>query len=163
MTGDLLPMAGMGAITSVLAPGLLLATRGRPLWRRLSLPAAVVLPVFVLLHGTITVGMCMLSTGMVTDAVLHLLLLAGAVAFWLPVLGEASTLGPAGRSVYLFLAAPTLDLAGVLVVATGNTAGGLAMIVAMLPIGIAAVLICWRWIVAEELAVRAAERMEPAG
>jgi hypothetical protein len=54
--------------------------------------------------------------------------------------------------VYLFLAGPLLDLAGVWLVARGDRAGGLAMVVGMLPIGVAALVVTWRWVVGEEKA-----------
>jgi len=82
-------------------------------------------------------------------------LLGCAAVFWHPVVGSTGRLDAIGRSVYLFLAAPSLDLAAVVVVAQGDSAGGLAMIVAMLPIGLAAVAYMWRWLVTEEAAARA--------
>jgi hypothetical protein len=156
------PMAGMGLITSVLAPALVLATRAWPrcsgLTRPLSWPAPVALIGFVLLHGAITIGLDVHPVSTAASIAAHLLLLIGAVAFWLPVLGDARNRLDAGAgTIYLFLGAPALDLAGVAVVAWGDDAGGLAMIVAMLPIGLTALALAWRWISGEETAARAAD------
>ncbi|MCF6524532.1 hypothetical protein HOY81_15755 [Streptomyces sp. JJ36] len=82
---------------------------------------------------------------------LEAVLLAGGVLFWLPVLAHSRhRLGGAGRCLYLFLAAPSLDLPAVVLIAHGHSWGGLAMIIAMLPLGAAALLATWRWITAEE-------------
>jgi hypothetical protein len=48
---------------------------------------------------------------------------------------------------------PAMDLAGVFVVLHGDAAGGLAMIVAMLPVGCAAVATTWHWLVTEQPAM----------
>ncbi len=150
MIGPVLHMAAMGAVTSVLAPAIVLAVRPRRSLRILSLPPGVTLVGFVLLHG----GVVLADEDRLDPigVALHLMLVVGAVAFWLPVLAGPRRLDPAGRAVYLFLAAPSLDLAAVADVARGDSAGGLAMIVAMLPIGIAAVACTWRWISDEQRA-----------
>jgi cytochrome c oxidase assembly factor CtaG len=148
-------MAEMGLLTSVLAPAIVLATRRRWSWKTLTRSPALVLPLFVLLHAAITIGMDETDPRPALHLLLHAALLAGAVVFWLPVLGPRSRLGTAARCVYLFLAAPALDLAAVVVVARGDSVGGLAMIVAMLPIGFTAVVMIWRWMQAEERDVRA--------
>jgi cytochrome c oxidase assembly factor CtaG len=84
-----------------------------------------------------------------TDAAFHLGLLIVSLWFWLPVIGPRP-LTEAAQCVYLFLAMPTMDLAGVYVVLHGDAGGGLAMIVAMLPVGVVAVVRTWQWIVREE-------------
>lgn len=154
------PMVVMGVLTSVAAPGLVLLLRR---WQRchvlvqpLSWPAPVALVAYVLLHGVITVGLDAHPLGTAASVTAHLALLLGAIAFWLPVLGP-DHLDPAARAVYLFVGAPALDLAGVMVVARGNTAGGLAMIIAMLPVSLAAVVLAWQWISHEEAVARRAE------
>lgn len=152
---DLLPMAGMGLITAVLAPSLLLLTRHHRVWRPLSYPASIALPFFVLLHGTITIGSDLVMPDTAERIGLAVLLLTGAIVFWLPVLGTARRLDDFGRCVYLYLGAPSLDLAGVIIVARGDSGGGLAMIVAMLPIGLAAVILTWRALHTEETAEQA--------
>ncbi|MTD57002.1 hypothetical protein GKO32_23945 [Amycolatopsis sp. RM579] len=81
---------------------------------------------------------------------LHGVLLAGAIVFWLPVLVPRKGFPEPARGVYLFLAAPSLDLAAVYLVIAGHEAGGLAMIVGMMPLCLAAVGVAWRWIVREE-------------
>ncbi|WP_329244850.1 hypothetical protein OG417_48555 [Actinoallomurus sp. NBC_01490] len=50
-------------------------------------------------------------------------LLLAAIGFWLPVLGERHRLSDPGRTVYLFLAAPALDLPGVWVITHRHAAG----------------------------------------
>lgn len=113
------------------------------------LPAGIALPGFVLLHGGITY----LLTRHPTPAgwlLLHVPLLVGAVVYWLPVLGTARRLADPLRVLYLFLSAPALDLAGVMVVILGDGAGGLAMIAGMLPAGGIAVLVTWQWITRED-------------
>lgn len=160
MTSGVLPMALAGLATSGLAPALLLITgRGRSGWDwdRLALPAVLTLPLFAVLHAATMILMAGQDLPAPVELPLHALLLLGAIVFWLPVLGTRRRLPDPGRTVYLFLAAPTLDLAGVWIIARGDTAGGLAMIVAMLPIGLAAIGVTWRWIVREERLRRQAE------
>lgn len=141
-------MAAMGLLTSVVAPGVVLLTRDRIGWHALTPPAWLILPVFVLLHGVVTVSMVVRAWPIADDMAMHSLLFAGAIGFWLPVLTDR--ISPAGRCLYLFIAAPALDLAAVYAVVFGDPSGGLAMIVAMLPIGLVAVAITWRWVVEEE-------------
>lgn len=148
-TGQIVHMAAMGALTSLVAPAILLASRGLALWRKVPAPPALILPGFVLLHGAVTVAPELWLLPSLVDGLLHVVLLAGAVVFWLPIVGPRSA-GAAARSVYLFLAGPSLDLAAVYLIIRGNEPGGLAMIVAMLPIGLAAVAVTWRWIAEEE-------------
>jgi hypothetical protein len=88
-------------------------------------------------------------------------LIAISLVFWLPVIGRSRRLSDAGQTVYLFLAMPAMDLAGVFVVLHGDATGGLAMIVAMLPVGGAAVLLTWRWMLAEAVAAEVVELERP--
>jgi cytochrome c oxidase assembly factor CtaG len=157
MTGEIVHMASMGLLTSVVAPGIVLATRGSARWRRVPAPPMLVLPLFLILHAAVTVLMGMRDLPDLADLCLHAVLLVGAVVFWLPVLVPAPGFPEAGRGVYLFLAAPSLDLAGVYLVIIGQEPGGLAMIVGMLPLCLAAVVVTWRWIAREE---RLAARQE---
>jgi cytochrome c oxidase assembly factor CtaG len=146
-----LHMAMMGLLVSVLAPALLvLLRRAFPQLDRATVPAAVALPGFVTLHAAVTVYA---GRGMVPpllDTAAHLVLLVGAMLFWAPILGIRRRLPDAGRMLYLYVALPLLDLAGVWLVAAGDNAGGLSMIVGMLPMGAAAVVITWNWISREE-------------
>lgn len=140
-------MAAMGALIAVVAPAVVLSTRRRLRWERVPAPPVLVLPVFVALHAAVTVaGHHWHHAGGVLAV--HAVLFAGAVWFWLPVLvgGRPGAL----RSVYLFLAAPSLDLVAVYLVIAGDSAGGIAMIVSMLPMGLAAVGVTWQWITSEE-------------
>lgn len=159
-------MAGMGLLVAVAAPAVtILLARFAPGADRWAVPAWAALPGFVLLHAAVTVWPDhrdhMPMGPSPHDAVPALVLLAGAVAFWAPVLGVRRRLPDAGRTLYLFTAMPLLDLAGVYRVASGDQAGGLSMIVGMLPMGLAMVVITWNWIGSEER--RAALAETPAG
>ncbi|WP_018386295.1 hypothetical protein [Wenjunlia vitaminophila] len=79
------------------------------------------------------------------------------------MLGPARRLSDPGRCVYLFSAAPALDLPALGLVAAGHDAGGLTMIVSMLPVGGAALAVTWRWITAEERRERALARNPAVG
>ena len=151
MTEHPLHMAMMGLLVSVVAPALLvLLSRVLPQLDRATVPAAVALPGFITLHAAVTVYT---GRGMVPpllDTATHLALLAGAMLFWAPILGIRRRLPDAGRMLYLYVALPLLDLAGVWLVAVGDSPGGLSMIVGMLPMGAAAVVITWNWISREE-------------
>jgi hypothetical protein len=163
MPGELVHMAGMGLLTSVLAPAVTVGIRARPWAARATLPAWLTLPAFVLLHGAITIVMGVHEPSPPAHLALDALLLAAAVAFWLPVLGPPERrLDDLGGCVYLFLAAPALDLPAVILIARGESVGGLAMIVAMLPIGVAAVALTWRLLVTEEAAARRADELDLA-
>lgn len=152
MTGDVLHMAAMGVESSVLAPLLVLAGRRGRAWRRIVVPAGIALPLFLVAHLAITSVMAVREFPYAVDALLHTALLVAAMAFWLPVLGGRSRLSEPAKMACLYLAMPVMDLAGVFVVIHGDGTGGLAMIVAMLPVGVVAVARTWRWIVAEEAA-----------
>lgn len=149
MPHDVGEMALMGLQTSVVAPALILATQRWGGWRRLTWPPAIALPLFLLAHVALTVWMAMSTPTVVEDAGFQVGLFAVSILFWLPVIGPARSLSDAGRMIYLFLAMPAMDLAGVFVVLHGDASGGLAMIVAMLPVGIAAVALTWRWVATE--------------
>ncbi|GLY63946.1 hypothetical protein [Amycolatopsis taiwanensis] len=153
--GEVAHMAGMGLMTSVVAPGLVLVGRRFVPWRRLPAPPVLVLPLFLALHSTLTVAMGRTDFPVPADLALHTLLLAAAVWFWLPVLQPRPGRPEAVRAVYLFLAGPSLDLAAVYLIIAGEERAGLAMIIGMLPLGLAAVVVMWRWIVRED---RLAER-----
>jgi cytochrome c oxidase assembly factor CtaG len=168
--GSVLGMLVMGLLTSVVAPLLVVAGRRRPggesplerlrghdaavLHRRPGLAVPVLLG-FAVVHTAVVLT----PAETVTTAVgLHALLLAAGVVLWLPVLGRGtSRLPEAGRCAYLFLACPLLDLAGLALVVRGDEPEGIAMIVGMLPIPLAAVVLTWRWIAGEEREARAAD------
>jgi cytochrome c oxidase assembly factor CtaG len=77
----------------------------------------------------------------------HLAFLAIGVWFWAPVLGGA--LGDPGRSLYLFTAAPAVDLVGVALMVRGDVGAGVAMLAGTLPIVVAAGIVTWRWLARE--------------
>lgn len=134
-----------GAVTGVLAPGILLLTRNRTGWQRLAPPAAIAGPAFVLLHGAITISL-LAGFGWPAWLGLHVALLAGSLVYWLVL----RRLDGAGQFLYLFLTSPLLDLAGVIIVALGQPTYGIAMIVGMLPLNAVAVFVAWRWLTEEE-------------
>jgi hypothetical protein len=151
-------MVVTGLSVSVLVPGAIRATRAHALWRRLSLPAAAGLPLFLLLHAAVTLA----HAGQVHPpgpAVCWEAAVVGAsVWFWLPVVGTRRRLSDPGRCLYLYLSMPLLDLPAVGLIAAGDGAAGLVMVVSMLPVGLAALAVTWRWIHAEEAEQRRAER-----
>lgn len=154
-------MAWSGFTVAVLVPAVVAATRRSPFWRLVALPAGVALPLFVVVHAVASLGGFVAPLGAVGRGVLEAVLLCAAFVFWLPVLGTSRRLGEAGRCVYLFLAAPLLDLPAVGMIAAGHGAGGLAMIVSMLPMGVLAMGVTWRWVVDEERAQE--EGLPPRG
>jgi hypothetical protein len=158
---EMVHMAGMGLLTSVVAPALAVLARRVARVAGLARLGWWMLPPFVAVHAVVTLLMGASEPPLLIHSALDLLLLGGAVCFWLPVLGPPSArLDDLSRCIYLLLAAMSLDLPAVVLVARGSPAGGLAMIVAMLPIGLAAVALFWQAAVAEEAAVRRAEGSE---
>ena len=138
-------MAAMGLIVGVVAPALLRGlVRLTPRIDRFAPPAVVTLSGFVVLHAAVTLS------GAEAVALAPPALLLGALIFWTPVFGVHRRLSDGGRVLYLYLAMPMLDLAGVWMVAAGDSAGGLAMIAGMLPMAATTVVITWRWITAED-------------
>jgi hypothetical protein len=149
---DIVEMAIMGLDTSVLAPMIILAFGSWHGWRVLGWPPVLALPAFLIAHLGVTVWMAVTMPSWFADLVVQALLIGISFVFWLPVLGRHRSLSDGGRTIYLFLAMPSMDLAGVFVVLHGDSGGGLAMIVAMLPVGVVAVLLTWRWMLAESAA-----------
>jgi putative membrane protein len=86
-----------------------------------------------------------------------------AVLFWLPVVGRNPMPRPlrgAERALYLFCAAPAVDLAAAMLIARGEQAAGAVMLAGMLPIALAAVASTWAWLRRDE---RVAARREAYG
>jgi hypothetical protein len=160
-SSDAAEMAVMGLDTSVLAPAIILLSRSWRGWRVLAWPATLALPAFVIAHAAVTVWMTVTMPPWSADLAFQALLIAISFVFWLPVIGRSRRLSDGGQMVYLFLAMPAMDLAGVFVVLHGDATGGLAMIVAMLPVGGAAVLLTWRWMLAEAVAAEVVELERP--
>ncbi|RCW46093.1 hypothetical protein DFQ14_102395 [Halopolyspora algeriensis] len=160
MTAHMAHMAMMGLLVSVAAPVLLLVlTRLAPRSDRWTVPAAVALPGFVVLHAAVTVA-GHLGVPPPWDSAARITMLVGAMLFWAPVLGVRHRLPDTGRTLYLYTAMPLLDLAGVWLVIVGDSTGGLSMIVGMLPLGMSAVVVTWNWIHREERRVAADEPVE---
>lgn len=149
--GSVTAMAWSALLVAVVVPAAVRCLRRSPLWERISVPAGVALPLLVLTHAWAVlgdlVGLAPPGGARVTEPVL----LGAAVLFWLPAVARTRhRLDDPGRCLYLFLAAPLLDLPAVAVVAAGRTAAGLAMIVGMLPLGVAAAAVTWSWVNREE-------------
>jgi cytochrome c oxidase assembly factor CtaG len=90
----------------------------------------------------------------------HLAFLAVGVWFWVPVLGAG--LGDPGRSLYLFLAAPAVDLVGAALMVRGDEAAGVAMLAGSLPIVFAAIAVTWQWLAREDREAALLERTHGA-
>jgi cytochrome c oxidase assembly factor CtaG len=151
-------------ITGLLAPLLALAWGrvggptpvGRPLWAW----AAFVIVQWVF-HLT---PLLEASRGTpMLHAAEHLAFLVVGVWFWLPVLGASDRrLGDPERALYLFLAAPAVDLVGVALMVRGDGAAGVAMLAGTLPIVAAAGITTWRWLAGEQRHATAMERTHGA-
>ncbi|MEW2288668.1 hypothetical protein [Streptomyces sp. NPDC047841] len=144
-------MAWSAVLVAAAVPAAVRCLRNSPLWERISVPAGVALPLLVLTHAWAVlgdpVGLAPPGGAGVTAPVL----LATAVLFWLPAVARTRhRLDDPGRCLYLFLAAPLLDLPAVGMVAAGHTAAGLGMVVGMLPVGVAAAAVTWSWVNREE-------------
>ncbi|MBO0728027.1 MAG: hypothetical protein J2P57_02135 [Acidimicrobiaceae bacterium] len=140
----------MGLTTSVGAPAMVVSVRRREPWRRIRVPAALAAGMFVPLHAVVTIAMSAGVGGPKAVTGWWLLLATGAAMFWWPVLSPRSQLSWAGRSAYLFLVPMSLDAAAIYPISTGDRAGGIAMILGMLPLGLAAMAVTWRWMRLEE-------------
>jgi cytochrome c oxidase assembly factor CtaG len=103
------------------------------------------------------------SASPLAHALEHAALFWTAVLFWLPVLGRNPVPRPlrgAERALYLFCAAPAVDLAAAMLIARGEEAAGAVMLAGMLPIALAAVASTWAWLRRDE---RVAARREAYG
>jgi cytochrome c oxidase assembly factor CtaG len=90
----------------------------------------------------------------------HVAFFAVGVWFWAPVLGGG--IGDPGRSLYLFLAAPAVDLVGAALMARGDEAAGVAMLAGSFPIVVAAVAVTWQWLTREQRQTTLRERTHGA-
>lgn len=152
-------IAWSGFALTVLVPGVVGVTCGCRLWERVSLPPGLALPLLVLLHAWVMLGRAAGLTPAVSPFLTETVLLAAAVPFWVPVVARTRhRLGEAGRCLYLYLAAPLLDLPALGVIAAGHSAEGIAMIVTMLPLSITAAVLTWTWVNREERLASAADR-----
>ncbi|CAL9626559.1 MULTISPECIES: hypothetical protein [unclassified Streptomyces] len=144
-------MAWSGFTLTALVPGVVGVTRDSPVWERMSLPPGLALPLLVLLHAWVMLGETTGLTPAVSPFLAEAVLLVAGVLFWVPVVARTRhRLGDTGRCLYLFLAAPLLDLPALGVIAAGHSAEGIAMIVGMLPLSLAAAVLTWTWVNREE-------------
>jgi cytochrome c oxidase assembly factor CtaG len=145
-------MAGYALVTCLGAPLLALAFPIGPAHPRAIVAAAIAWIGLVALTWTLHAP-ALLAAGRtpILGALFHLLLLAAAVAFWLPPLGRGSLQLPAGlRPLYLAAAMPALDGIAILYMAGGRPAAGAAMLAGSTPLAIAAALVAWQAVRAEE-------------
>lgn len=144
--------ATMGVAMAIVAPLLALYFSGRigVIVRALSRHPALVLAALVGDHAALMAAMTGAWSPAWLTGLLRILLIVLAVAFWLPVVDRANGLSDAARVVYLFVAGPLLDLPALYLIAAGRTEAGLAMIVTMLPIPLAAVAAMYAWMRREE-------------
>jgi cytochrome c oxidase assembly factor CtaG len=91
----------------------------------------------------------------------HLAFLAIGVWFWFPVLGVTRLADPE-RALYLFLAAPAVDLVAVALMVRGDGDAGVAMLAGTLPIAAAAGVVTWQWLAREQRQATAMERARGA-
>lgn len=136
-----------GAVTGIVAPLAVLASRGR--LDRFGLPPALSAAGFVLVHAAITASL-LFDPPPPAWVVEHLVLLSAAVVFWLPILSRTRRLSGDVVLVYGLASSPLLDLAAVAVIGFGRPDYGLAMLSGMLPLNAAVVGVVWRWMRAEE-------------
>jgi hypothetical protein len=140
-----------GLVLAVVLPAVVWSLGRSSRWERVSLHPGIALPLLLLAHAWAVLGDLVPAVPTGGPWVTEPVLIAAGVLFWIPV--QAHTrhrLGDVGRCLYLFLAAPLLDLPAVGVIAAGHSAGGLTMIVAMLPIGVLAAALTWEWVNREE-------------
>lgn len=149
-------LGAMGLLISFVVPMIMLGSRRRVGWDRAAVPAAVAAPVLVGTHALYTALVIVQPPALITLAV-DVALLGAAVLFWLPVIGMRRRCTGPGLFVYLFLTLPFLDVAAVYLVSRGHVGGGLAMLVGMLPLALAAIGVVLRWLLNEE---RQAQRDE---
>jgi hypothetical protein len=140
----------MGLSVSVLAADVALMWPRLPHARAARRPALPVLALLVLHLAMMAAMSGMWCPGWLIFAACGAIFAAGVV-FWLPVLGAEPRLGPAARTLYLFLAGPALDLPALVLIAQGGSVAGIAMVVTMLPIPLAGVASFYLWMRAEEL------------
>jgi len=142
----------MGLVMAVIAPLLALYFSGHvaKIGRVLARHPALVLIAFVFDHAALMAAMTGDWSPAWLTGLLRISLVVIAVAFWLPVVDRVNGLGDAARVVYLFIAGPLLDLPALYLIASGRSAAGIAMIVTMLPIPLAAVAAVYSWMRREE-------------
>lgn len=151
-------------LSGVVAPAIVLA------WGALGLPALRVRHPLAAWGAFIAAQWVFHLTPLLADsqgfpvlhAAEHLAFIAIGVWFWIPVLSPNGGLGDPGRSLYLFGAAPAVDLVGVMLMSRGEQAAGVAMIAGGMPIVIAAVAVTWSWIAREHREARAMEAQRVA-
>ena len=147
-------MAEHSVIAGVVAPLLVLAwARLRPVGPALPWGAVPAWSTFVITQWVfhLTPLLDASRDTPVLHAAEHLAFLAASLWFWLPVLGPGGArLSEPERALYLFLAAPAVDLVGVALMVRGDGGAAVAMLVGTLPIVAVAGIVTWRWLTGEE-------------
>lgn len=96
----------------------------------------------------------------------HLLFLAAALAFWSVALAAEPVprrLPGLSRAAFVFGAMPVSDGAAAYLIAVGHPLAGVAMVAAMMPLGLAALTIAWRAMLDEERRSTLAEALGAHG
>jgi cytochrome c oxidase assembly factor CtaG len=141
-------MVAHSLITSVFAPALVLAFRSAaPRVRPLAAWALFVGALWALNVPRVLDWIAMRPAAYVAAGIV---VLAVSVVFWSPVLGRRRSLRGLAAGAYLIAAGMATDLIAAWYMAMGETAAGVAMVVGMLPLGVAAVVLMWRGLVDEE-------------
>jgi cytochrome c oxidase assembly factor CtaG len=133
-------------LSAVVAPAIVLAWVALRLPRPLSRPPLLAWSAFVAAQWAfhLTPLLERSQDSLLLHGAEHLAFLVIGVWFWAPVLGGG--LGDPGRSLYLFTAAPVLDLVGVALMVRGDVGAGVAMLAGTLPIVAAAGIATWHWL-----------------
>lgn len=141
-------MVEHSVLTSLLAPALVLAFRGLVPRPRVGVAWAL----FVGTLWTLNVPGVLdwISMRPVAEGAAGLVVLAASMLFWAPLLTRRAPLRGLAAGAYLITAGMATDLIGAWYMAMGETEAGVAMVVGMLPLGVAAVVLTWLGLVSEE-------------
>lgn len=102
----------------------------------------------------------------IVHVVEHAVFLATALPFWACAVGADPLPGrPSAplRALYLLAAMPAMDISGVYLMAVGHGGAGAAMLAGSMPLALAATLVAWRWLQAEESRARRSEALGATG
>ncbi len=147
-------------LSGIVAPAIVLAWRSLPLPPLRARHPAAAWAAFVVTQWVfhLTPLLALSDDYPLLHAGEHLAFVAIGVWFWIPILAVGKrALDDPGRSLYLFFAAPAVDLVGVMLISRGELGAGVAMIAGGLPIVFAAVAVTWSWMEREQREATAME------
>jgi cytochrome c oxidase assembly factor CtaG len=145
MTGH---MVEHSVLTSLLAPALVFVLRGRVPRIGALLAWGLFIAALWALNVPRVLDWIMMRT--VAHIVADLVVLAVSMLFWAPLLARRRPMRGLAAGAYLITAAMATDLIGAWYMAMGETVAGVAMVVGMLPLGVAAIVFTWSGLVQEE-------------